>query len=176
MVQLISFVDENVEPNVGLPVEEPKRSGEPADDSELAGGTAAVLAHWYHLRNGCRFPAWSDLEQRLRTTHWPDSIVIDYRGKDGALELEKMDSDASNGRLVREPSLSISESRIDLSSTMLQWVRAVAGEAVRVGRPLTDSEAFPSSAGDLRYRAFVLPFTNRQTDSYRVFCALHRIV
>ncbi len=178
MVQLISFVDENVEPNVGMPVEEPNLGGEPAVGAALAGGTAAVLARWYRLRNGCRFPAWSELEQCLHATNWPDSIVIDYRGKDDALALETMDSEisgASDERLVRESSESMSKTRINLSSTMLQWVRAVAGEAVRVGRPLADTEAFPSSTGDLRYRAFALPFTSHQTDCYRVICHLHRV-
>ncbi len=181
MVQFVSFVDENVEPNVGLPVEEPNLGGEPAVGAALAGGTAAVLARWYRFRNGCRFPAWSELEQCLHATNWPDSIVIDYRGKDDALALETRNfgvsgvSGASNERLVSEAPKSMSKTRINLSSTMLQWVRAVAGEAVRVGRPLADTEAFPSSTGDLRYRAFALPFKSHQTDCYRVICHLHRV-
>jgi hypothetical protein len=88
------------------------------------------------------------------------------------LEPEKVFGQSKTGA----PALQGGESPVamELSPMMLQWLLTLAADAARDGRPMQDTESFPSLSKSIRYGAFALPFSDDQTRIDHVLCHVYR--
>lgn len=125
-----------------------------------------IASYWTRLRDGRRFPSVADLDRARVASDWPTSILIRCRSGSRVLEPERIffgaDSRAAAGKGGTKP--------LELSPMLLQWLLSIAGEAVRDGRPMEDTEAFPALTQSIRYRAVALPFSDDQRSVDHVLC------
>ena len=124
-----------------------------------------IVTYWSRLRNGRRFPARADLDSVRIAADWPNSIVVRCRRGSRVLEPEM-----SFPRVPDEPGLTGSSGGFALSPMVLQWVLALAGEAVQGECPMHDVESFPSQDGSTQYRAVALPLSDDQQGIDHILC------
>lgn len=131
-----------------------------------------IVSYWLRLRGNRRYPSKADLDQPRLAADWPNSILMRCRSGSKVLEPEKVFGQSKTGA----PALPGGESptAMELSPMMLQWLLTLAADAARDGRPMQDTESFPSLSKSIRYGAFALPFSDDQTRIDHVLCHVYR--
>jgi hypothetical protein len=148
----------------------PEAAPEPAP---VASRPEGIVSYWLRLRGSQKLPSLADIDEKRIATDWPNSILMRCRSGSRVLEPEKVFAGPA-----KAPSAAIagaSQSAMDLSPMMLQWLLSLAGDAARDRRPMQDTEAFPSRDKSIRYGAFALPFSEDQSQIDHVLCHVYRV-
>jgi hypothetical protein len=124
-----------------------------------------IVAYWDAARNGRRFPAWPELDAKRIGDNWPESLLLECVAGSG------------RGRQVRgmsrlgKPS---NGSVVAYTSSMIEWILSLAGEAASTGEAIEDTEEFRSPEGAARYRAILLPLGSEAGGVDRVLGSIAR--
>ena len=144
----------------------------PPTPAPTASRPEGIVSYWLRLRGNRRFPSTADLDENRIGTDWPNSILMRCRVGSKVLEPEKVFT-SSNKMSSAAPS-GASQTAMELSPMMLQWLLTLAGDAAKDHRPMQDTEAFPSHNQSIRYGAFALPFSEDQNQIDHVLCHVYR--
>jgi hypothetical protein len=132
---------------------------------------ADIVGYWNQLKEGRRLPSWSALDSALIAERWPNSLLLTCDGDSDRLKLESMFTQALR---TANPNGGGAATGIQFTPMLTDWVLSLGREASQRGTPIVDTEAFPSLAGDDRYRAVALPLSDDGTDVDHVLCHLAR--
>ena len=66
------------------------------------------------------------------------------------------------------------EDRIDFTPMLTEFILTLGRQASRSGRPIKDSENFPSPTGEVRYRIVAMPLSDDDKDIDHVLCHVGR--
>jgi len=150
------------------------RQESPAPAAE-ASRPEGIVSYWLRLRGSRRYPSKADLDQNRIIADWPNSILMRCRSGSKVLEPEKVFAGPGKASLADSTApADTSQAAMELSPMMLQWLLTLAGDAAKDGRPMQDTEAFPSRNQSIRYGAFALPFSEDQSQIDHVLCHVYR--
>ena len=128
-----------------------------------------ITAYWSDLRSSRSYPSAAELDSDRIASEWPNSILFRCRSGSQALEPDTTYRPRrGSGPAALGPELE--PGLIDLSPMMLQWLLSLAGEAVRLRRPVEDIESFPSMYRSIAYRAIALPLSENRSAIDHVLC------
>lgn len=121
-----------------------------------------IVHYWDQLRQGRRFPARDDLDAAEIARHWPNSMLVRHNRETKKWQLEKQFSGGlqggSNGQtLSKGPGA-------ECASMVTEWILSLCHDVAGLGKPLQDTEVFPTSLGEVRYNVIALPLSENQND------------
>lgn len=134
---------------------------------------ADIYAYWVRLRNGRRYPALADLDRGRVASAWPNTLLLSCppesqraAGDIQFIRAQKLASLASQANAT---------SGIDFTPLLTDWVLSIGREVAKIGKPIEDTDTFPSMSGTVTYRAVVLPLSDYQREVDHVLCHVARI-
>lgn len=125
-----------------------------------------VAEYWLRLRQGRRWPSRSDVDTKLVSVQWKNSLFM-VVGHDGMpWRFESLTSDVMRGG---GQSLT-SGMDIEFNPMVMEWMLNMGRTAMQTGRPVENSDIFPLSNGDVRYRAVAVPLGETDDQVSHVLC------
>ena len=121
-----------------------------------------IVRYWDQLRQGRRFPSRSDLDPAEIGRHWPNSMLVRRNRDNKGWQLETQFSGGlqggSNGSAMSKGS------GAECASMVTEWILSLGREVAKLGKPLQDTEVFPTSVGEVRYNVIALPLSENQNE------------
>lgn len=145
------------------------RVPEPQRPAELPVQAGDIYGYWTRVKNGRRFPSRSDFDAEQLAEHWPNSMLLTCAKAAG-------NSPVTFSSVLRLGANRRSRPGEDLSFTSMitEWILSTGGEAARAGKPVQDTEVFPTPEGTHAYKIVALPLSDHQTHVDHVLCHLSR--
>lgn len=111
-----------------------------------------IAEYWTRLRKGRRWPTREDIDTKLVSMAWKNSLIM-VVGEDGApWRFEPLVPD-----IVRGGGASLAGSEIEFNHLVMEWMLSIGRNAESSGRPVEKSDVFPTEEGEVRYRALAVP-------------------
>lgn len=155
-----------VQPQQPAPV---ARAPEPQRTPELPVQAGDIYGYWSRVKNGRRFPSRSDFDAEQLAEHWPNSMLLTCAKSSG------------NAPVTFSSVLRLGANRrsrpgedLNFTSMITEWILSTGGEAARAGKPVQDTEVFPTPDGSHAYKIVALPLSDHQTHVDHVLCHLSR--
>lgn len=121
-----------------------------------------IVAYWDRLRNGRKFPSRADLDAMAIAQNWPNSMLIKRNRDNKGWQLETQFSGGfqggSHGQHMSKGS------GAECASMVTEWILSLGREVASLGKPLQDTEVFPTSLGEVRYNVIALPLSDNQNE------------
>ena len=121
-----------------------------------------IVRYWDQLRQGRRFPSRGDLDAAEIGRHWPNSMLVRRNRDSKGWQLETQFSGGlqggSNGSAMSKGS------GAECASMVTEWILSLGREVATLGKPLQDTEVFPTSLGEVRYNVIALPLSETQNE------------
>ncbi len=121
-----------------------------------------IVRYWDQLRQGRRFPSRGDLDPAEISKHWPNSMLVRRNRDNKGWQLETQFSGGlqggSNGSAMSKGS------GAECASMVTEWILSLGREVATLGKPLQDTEVFPTSVGEVRYKVIALPLSENQNE------------
>lgn len=152
------------EPTSPPPAAQPQpQAQQPAPATDSAPKRPQDIVHyWDQLRQGRRFPARDDLDAAEIGRHWPNSMLVRHNRETKKWQLEKQFSGGlqggSNGQTMSKGP------GAECASMVTEWILSLCHDVAGLGKPLQDTEVFPTSLGEVRYNVIALPLSENQND------------
>lgn len=129
-----------------------------------------ISDYWLRLRKGRRWPARSDIDTKLVSIKWKNCLimVIGERGTPWRFE-------SLTPGVMRGGGLSLTDNDIDFNHLVMEWILSVGRAVQQTGKPVEDSDVFPGTGADVRYRAVAVPLGEDDTVVTHVLCHIARI-
>ncbi len=131
-----------------------------------------LLKYWMSLTNGRKYPSWSNFEPAKVADFWPNSMVLtcgppDHRGEVTILKVTRIaDQNVT-------PSAS-GANRVEYTPMLTEWILSLGKAAASSGKPMQESDRFPTNEGLVRYQIILLPLSDEQTRIDHVLCHVYR--
>lgn len=111
-----------------------------------------ISEYWARLRKGRRWPASADIDTKLVGLTWKNSLIM-VVGENGApWRFEPLVSDVLRGGGQR-----LTGNEIEFNHLVMEWMLSIGRNAERLGRPVEESDIFPTEDGEVRYRVMAVP-------------------
>jgi hypothetical protein len=133
--------------------------------TELPVHPGDIYGYWTRIKNGRRFPSRSDFDAEQVAEHWPNSMLLTCDRQGGSFSSVLR----LGANLRSRPGEDLS-----FTSMMTEWILSIGGEAARAGKPVQDTEVFPTPDGTHAYKIVALPLSDHQTRVDHVLCHLSR--
>lgn len=121
-----------------------------------------IVDYWDQLRQGRKFPARSDLDAAEIARSWPNSMLVKHNRENKSWQLETQFAGGfqggSNGQNKSKGS------GAECASMVTEWILSLGREVAGLGKPLQDTEVFPTSLGEVRYNVIALPLSDNQNE------------
>lgn len=145
------------------------RAPEPSRAPELPVQAGDIYGYWSRVKNGRRFPSRSDFDAEQLAEHWPNSMLLTCAKSSG-------NTPVTFSSVLRLGANRRSRPGEDLNFTSMitEWILSTGGEAARAGKPVQDTEVFPTPDGTHAYKIVALPLSDHQTHVDHVLCHLSR--
>lgn len=145
------------------------RPPEPQRPADLPVQAGDIYGYWTRVKNGRRFPSRSDFDAEQLADHWPNSMLLTCAkaGGNAPVTFSSVLRLGANRRSRPGEDLSI-------TSMITEWILSTGGEAARAGKPVQDTEVFPTPDGTHAYKIVALPLSDHQTHVDHVLCHLSR--
>ena len=121
-----------------------------------------IVHYWDQLRQGRKYPARSDLDALEIARSWPNSMLVRHNRDNKSWQLETQFAGGfqggSNGQHTSKGS------GAECASMVTEWILSLGREVAGLGKPLQDTEVFPTSQGEVRYNVIALPLSENQTE------------
>lgn len=138
----------------------PSRQGEPRNIAE----------YWSQLRKGRRWPARTDIDSKLVGIKWRNSLIMVVGENGMPWRFETLMSD-----VLRGGGISLTSNEIDFNHLVMEWMLSIGRRAQEAGRPVEDTDVFPTKDGDTRYRAIAVPLGENDSQVTHILCHIVRI-
>jgi len=152
---------------------QPNRAAAPSREApraaELPVLAGDIYGYWTRMKNGRRFPSRLDFDAEQVAEYWPNSMLLTC-AKSAASSQVTFSSVLRLGTNRRNRT----DEDLNITSMITEWILATGGEAARAGKPVQDTEVFPSSDGSRAYKIVALPLSDQQTQVDHVLCHLSR--
>ncbi len=142
---------------------------QPADFSRMPQG---LLKYWMSLTNGRKYPSWSNFEPAKIAEYWPNSMVLTCGPPDGR-------GDVTISKVTRIADQNVTPSasgtnRVEYTPMLTEWILSLGKAAASTGKPMQESDRFPTNEGLVRYQIILLPLSDEQTRIDHVLCHVYR--
>lgn len=126
--------------------------------------------YWSRLRKGRRWPARSDIDTKLVGLKWKNCLfmVVGERGTPWRFE------PVVSG-VMRGGGASLSDDDIDFNHLVTEWILSVGRAAQQAGKPVENSDVFPSNGAEVRYRAVAVPLGDDDKLVTHVLCHIAKV-
>lgn len=125
-----------------------------------------VAEYWMRLRQGRRWPSREDIDTKLVSVQWKNSLFM-VVGQDGMpWRFESLMSDVMRGG---GQSLT-NGGDIEFNPMVMEWMLNMGRRAMQSGRPVENSDIFPLDSGDVRYRAVAVPLGETEDQVTSILC------
>ena len=131
-----------------------------------------ILGYWQERQSGRDFPAWSDLDPEEILARWPDSVLLSCDPHRPVPKLEASFAEAL--RSAKRRKAEGLEPTVEYTPLLTEWLLTIGRAVARLGKPLNDSEFFPSFRGRVGYRVVGLPLGTAATGVEHVLCHVTR--
>lgn len=111
-----------------------------------------IAEYWARLRKGRRWPAKADIDTKLVGLAWKNSLIM-VVGEGGApWRFEPITVD-----IIRGDGRRLTGDDIEFNHLVMEWMLTIGRNAERSGRPVEESDLFPTEQGEIRYRVMAVP-------------------
>ncbi len=121
-----------------------------------------IVHYWDQLRQGRKYPARCDLDALEIARSWPNSMLVRHNRENKSWQLETQFAGGfqggSNGQHTSKGA------GTECASMVTEWILSLGREVAGLGKPLQDTEVFPTSQGEVRYNVIALPLSDNQND------------
>jgi hypothetical protein len=130
-----------------------------------------ISEYWSQLRRGRRWPAKSDIDTKLVGIKWKNSLIMVVGENGMPWRFEPLISD-----VLRGGGVSLTSNEIDFNHLVMEWMLAIGRSAQQAGKPVEDSDVFPTKDGDdVRYRAIAVPLGDDDSSVTHILCHISRV-
>lgn len=131
-----------------------------------------MLKYWMSLTNGRKYPSWSNFEPATIAEYWPNSMVLTCGPQDGRgdVTISKVTRIADQNAT---PSTS-GANRVEYTPMLTEWILSLGKAAAASGKPMQESDRFPTNEGLVRYQIILLPLSDEQARIDHVLCHVYR--
>ena len=148
---------------------EPPAAPQPEAFSRMPQG---LLKYWMSLTNGRKYPSWGNFEQAKIADYWPNSMVLTCGPPDGRGDVTILKVTRIADQNVT-PSAS-GANRVEYTPMLTEWILSLGKAAAASGKPMQESDRFPTNEGLVRYQIILLPLSDEQTRIDHVLCHVYR--
>ncbi len=130
----------------------------------------SLVDYWSRLRKGRRWPRRGDVDAKLVGTYWPNTVLM--RVGEGGLpwQFESLMSD-----VLRGGGQSFHNGEVEFgNSLVMEWILELGRQTQFSGRPQEDTDVFPTTTGDTRYRAAAVPLGETDETVTHILCHVQR--
>ncbi len=159
----------------GISIHRNRRGGAaPAMPSTAGRATNAeprnISDYWSRLRKGRPWPAKSDIDVKLVSIRWKNCLIMVVGERGTPWRFESL----APG-VMRGGGLSLTDDDIDFNHLVMEWILSVGRAAQQSGKPVENSDVFPSENGEVRYRVVAAPLGDDDTKVTHVLCHIARV-
>ncbi len=131
-----------------------------------------LLKYWMSLTNGRKYPSWANFEPSTIAEYWPNSMVLTCGPQDGRgdVTISKVTRIADQNAT---PSTS-GANRVEYTPMLTEWILSLGKAAAASGKPMQESDRFPTNEGLVRYQIILLPLSDEQARIDHVLCHVYR--
>ena len=131
-----------------------------------------LLKYWMSLTNGRKYPSWKNFDPAMIAEYWPNSMVLTSGPVDG-----RGDVTISKVTRIADQSVTPSNSgtnKVEYTPMLTEWILSLGKAAAGSGKPMQESDRFPTNEGLVRYQIILLPLSDEQTSIDHVLCHVYR--
>lgn len=158
------------------PEDRPRRPSAFQDSKPAARSDArsddGIYRYWRDHRGGRDYPAWSDLDPDEILARWPDSVLLSCDRHRPLPTLEASFAEALRDAKRRRAERL--EPVVEYTPLLTEWLLTIGRAVARIGKPLNDTEHFPSYKGRIRYQVVGLPLGTPDSGVEHVLCHVTR--
>lgn len=129
-----------------------------------------ISEYWSRLRKGRRWPAKSDIDTKLVGIKWKNCLIMVVGERGTPWRFEPVISG-----VMRGGGLSLTSNDIDFNHLVMEWMLSIGRTAQQTGKPVEDSDVFPSESGDVRYRVVGAPLGDDDSAVTHILCHIMRV-
>lgn len=129
-----------------------------------------ISDYWSRLRKGRRWPAKSDIDTKLVSIKWKNCLMMVVGERGAPWRFEPL-----MPPVMRGGGLSLTDTEIEFNHLVMEWILSIGRAAQQTGKPVEDSDMFPSDSGEVRYRAVAVPLGDDDASVTHVLCHIARI-
>lgn len=131
-----------------------------------------LVKYWMSLTKGRKYPSWGDFESAKIAEYWPNSMILTCGQPDrrGDVTISKVTRIADQNVT---PSTS-GTNRVEYTPMLTEWILSLGKEAARSGKPMQETDRFPTNEGIVRYQMILLPLSDEQSGIDHVLCHVYR--
>ena len=131
-----------------------------------------LVKYWMSLTNGRKYPSWENFEQAKIADYWPNSMVLTCGPADGR-------GDVTISKVTRIADQNVTPStsganRVEYTPMLTEWILSLGKATAGAGKPMQESDRFPTNEGIVRYQIILLPLSDEQTSIDHVLCHVYR--
>lgn len=124
-----------------------------------------IAEYWERQRKGRNWPRRDDIDAKQIGLYWPNTVLMRVGRNGDPWRFESLISG-----IMRGGGQSFHNGEIEFNSMVMEWILATGRTAERTGRPFEDIDSFPTAAGEVRYRAMVVPLGDDDSAVTHVLC------
>jgi len=131
-----------------------------------------LVKYWMSLTKGRKYPSWADFEQAKIADYWPNSMVLTCGPPDG-----RGDITISKVTRIADQNVTPSTSganRVEYTPMLTEWILSLGKATAGAGKPMQESDRFPTNEGIVRNQIILLPLSDEQTSIDHVLCHVYR--
>jgi hypothetical protein len=121
--------------------------------------TEDLIDYWDGLAGERVFPAFAELDRSFVAECWPNSVLLTF----GASEMPKITR-------LGDP-----DGEVEYNGMVTEWILSRGGHAAHRADALEETQRFPVSSGNVRYRLVLLPCSNDGRQIDHVLCHVSRL-
>lgn len=124
-----------------------------------------ISDYWSKLRKGRRWPARADIDTKLVGIKWKNCLIMVVGERGSPWRFEPVTSG-----VMRGGGLNLDSNDIEFNHLVMEWMLSVGRAAQEAGKPVENSDIFPSDNGDVRYRVVAAPLGDDETAVTHILC------
>ena len=154
------------------PPEAPEPAAPAAQPEAFSRMPQGLLKYWMSLTNSRKYPSWGDFDPSMIAEYWPNSMVLTCGPVDGR-------GDVTISKVTRIADQNVTQSasgtnRVEYTPMLTEWILSLGKAAAASGKPMQESDRFPTNEGLVRYQIILLPLSDGQTRIDHVLCHVYR--
>ncbi len=154
------------------PEASPAPAPEPPKEEIFSKMPQGLVKYWMSLTNGRKYPSWSNFQQAKIAEYWPNSMILTTGPVDG-----RGDFTITKVTRIADQNVTPSTSganRVEYTPMLTEWILSLGKDTAVSGKPMQESDRFPTNEGIVRYQIILLPLSDEQASIDHVLCHVYR--
>jgi len=125
-----------------------------------------IVELWSRMKKGRRWPGRAEIDVRQIGMYWPDSVLMRVGESGLPWQFEPLTADVARGGAK-----TFHTGAVEFGNPLvIEWILELGRRTQRIGQPQEESDVFPTSEGDTRYRAMTVPLGDDDVTISHVLC------